>query len=425
MRSIFLFLLNLCFVFSVLFIWVMLLYQFFLTLGGFLWRQKCRKEERELEKREIELPGVSILIPARNEELVIDQTIRRMLEFDYPSDRMEVIVINDGSADRTGEIISSWASKDKRIRLFDIPKEESGQGKSAALNKALKVTRFEAVAIFDADNIPERDSLKRLCRSLVADPKLAAVTGKFRAYNRNQTLLTRLVNLESIVFQWTVQAGRWYFLKISALPGTNFVIWKRVVERLGGWDQQALTEDTELTFRIYEHPGLYIKFLPTAVTWEQEPERLKVWVRQRTRWARGNLYIISKYARRIFQRKPRSTAIELINLLYLYYLFIFAILFSDLAFVLSLFGLVHIRVIGPYFELWILAVCLYVLEVMLALSFEREDSFSNLFVSVIAYRTYTKLWVFIVLRSFWFEYIRKESRAWDKTQRVEVGPRTN
>lgn len=425
MRSIFLFLLNLCFVFSVLFIWVMLLYQFFLTLGGFLWRQKCRKEERELEKREIELPGVSILIPARNEELVIDQTIRRMLEFDYPSDRMEVIVINDGSTDRTGEIISSWASKDKRIRLFDIPKEESGQGKSAALNKALKVTRFEAVAIFDADNIPERDSLKRLCRSLVADPKLAAVTGKFRAYNRNQTLLTRLVNLESIVFQWTVQAGRWYFLKISALLGTNFVIWKRVVERLGGWDQQALTEDTELTFRIYEHPGLYIKFLPTAVTWEQEPERLKVWVRQRTRWARGNLYIISKYARRIFQRKPRSTAIELINLLYLYYLFIFAILFSDLAFVLSLFGLVHIRVIGPYFELWILAVCLYVLEVMLALSFEREDSFSNLFVAVIAYLTYTKLWVFIVLRSFWFEYIRKESRAWDKTQRVEVGPRTN
>ena len=425
MRSIFLFLLNLCFVFSVLFIWVMLLYQFFLTLGGFLWRQKCRKEERELEKREIELPGVSILIPARNEELVIDQTIRRMLEFDYPSDRMEVIVINDGSTDRTGEIISSWASKDKRIRLFDIPKEESGQGKSAALNKALKVTRFEAVAIFDADNIPERDSLKRLCRSLVADPKLAAVTGKFRAYNRNQTLLTRLVNLESIVFQWTVQAGRWYFLKISALPGTNFVIWKRVVERLGGWDQQALTEDTELTFRIYEHPGLYIKFLPTAVTWEQEPERLKVWVRQRTRWARGNLYIISKYARRIFQRKPRSTAIELINLLYLYYLFIFAILFSDLAFVLSLFGLVHIRVIGPYFELWILAVCLYVLEVMLALSFEREDSFSNLFVAVIAYLTYTKLWVFIVLRSFWFESIRKESRAWDKTQRVDVGPRTN
>ncbi|OPZ60622.1 MAG: hypothetical protein BWY86_00972 [Candidatus Aminicenantes bacterium ADurb.Bin508] len=92
---------------------------------------------------------------------------------------------------------------------------------------------------------------------------------------------------------------------------------------------------------------------------------------------------------------------------------------------LSLFGLVHIRVIGPYFELWILAVCLYVLEVMLALSFEREDSFSNLFVAVIAYLTYTKLWVFIVLRSFWFEYIRKESRAWDKTQRVEVGPRTN
>ena len=252
------------------------------------------------------------------------------------------------------------------MRLENIPPAEGGRGKSVVLNRGLAIASHRLIAVYDADNRPEPDSLKTLCRTLEADPRLAAVTGKFRAYNKDRTLLTRLVNIESIAFQWIIQAGRWFFLRVAFLPGTNFVIRKEVLEKIGGWDENALTEDSELTFRIYD-AGYLVKFAPTAVTWEQEPETLRVWVRQRTRWARGNNYLISKYARTIFcRRKPRAMAFEIFNLLFLYYLFMFAVVFSDLIFILSLFGLVRIRIPGPFAELWALAFLLFVLEVLIS-----------------------------------------------------------
>lgn len=282
------------------------------------------------------------------------------------------------------------------------------------MNWALKETSYDVIAIYDADNIPEKDSLRKLCNALVSDERLAAVTGKFRAYNKGRNLLTRMINIEGIAFQWIIQAGRWQFFKISAIPGTNFVIHKRVINELGGWDLQALTEDSELTFRIYEK-GYLIKFLPTATTWEQEPEILKVWIRQSTQWARGNNYIISKYGKKMFTSRPRMTLVELLNMLYLYYFFVFAILFSDILFILSLFGLVHIQVLRPYAELWGLAFLFYMLEVFIALSYEKEDTFSALYYVLMAYLTYTKLWIVVVLRGFYEEYIRGGERTWAKT----------
>lgn len=270
------------------------------------------------------------------------------------------------------------------------------------MNWALKETSYDVIAINDADNIPEKDSLRKLCNSLVSDERLAAVTGKFRAYNKGRNLLTRMINIEGIAFQWIIQAGRWQFFKISAIPRTNFVIHKRVINELGGWDLQALTEDSELTFRIYEK-GYLIKFLPTATTWEQEPENLKVWIRQSTRWARGNNYIISKYGKKMFTSRSRMTLVELLNMLYLYYFLVLAILFSDILFILSLFGLVHIQVLRPYAELWGLAFLFYMLEVFIAISYEKEDTFSVLYYVLMAYLTYTKLWIVVVLRDFYEE----------------------
>ena len=79
-----------------------------------------------------------------------------------------------------------------------------------------------------------------------------------------------------------------------------------ILESINGWNDQALTEDTELTIRIYDF-GYTIFWYPHAVTWEQEPESLRVWMKQRTRWARGNLWIISQYLLRIFQLKDRKS----------------------------------------------------------------------------------------------------------------------
>ncbi len=406
------------FVFSVIFIWFMLLYQFVLSIGGFfLWRKERKGFKSSIP--DTDLPGVSILIQARNEEKVIGSLLERIGELDYPEEKLEILVIDDGSEDKTGEIVSTCLSKDSRIRLIAIPIGEGGRGKGEALNRGLNESSHEVIAVYDADNMPEKESLKHLCRALLSNPKLAAVTGKYRAYNKSANLLTKFINIESIAFQWIIQAGRWMFLKIAFISGTNFVIRKSVLQEIGGWQPDALTEDTDLTFRIYQK-GYLVRFLPQAVSWEQEPERLKTWIRQRVRWARGNSYIISHYTRRVFKTKIKATTFELLNLFFLYYFFIFAILFSDVLFILSLLKVVRIRVLGPYFELWILAFFLFVLELLIALSLEREDSLGSLLIIVLAYFTYTKLWIFVVLKSIFQEFFQKRERIWDKTERVDI-----
>jgi len=413
-------LLNIVFVFSVIFIWLMLIYQFFLTIGGFLLNRKIIRESRR-PREDSPLPPVSILIPARNEAKVIEGLLRAIGNLDYPQDRLQVIVINDGSTDGTAEIVDRLSRTNPAIRLIDIPPHLGGRGKGAALNQALPSAAHDLIAVYDADNLPEPGSLARLSRALMAEPRLAAVTGKFRAYNKNKNLLTRLINLESISFQWIIQAGRSFFLNICFLPGTNFIVRKSALTEAGGWDEAALTEDAELTLRLYEK-GRRIKFLPTAVSWEQEPETLKAWVAQRTRWARGNTYLIAAHGRRLLRFPLKLMSIEILNLLYLYYFFVMAILFSDILFVLSLFGVVHIRVPGPYLQLWGLAFLLFLMEVLVALAFEDEDSWSSLGLAVVAYLTYTKLWVFIVIKSVLEEYVFRSKKTWVKTERVEPNP---
>ncbi len=299
----------------------MLLYQFLLTLGGlFYWKKEkmARPNDQALDNEE-RLPVVSILIPARNEALVIEGLLNGLAGQNYPSEKMEIIVINDGSTDMTADIVMSWQKRNNlNLKLINVSREESGRGKGAALNRGLSLCSGAVVAVYDADNLPEKDSLRKLVIELINHPRLAAVTGLFRAYNRHRNLLTRLINLESIAFQWIIQAGRNYFLNIAFLAGTNYVIRRNVLETLGGWDERALTEDTELTLRIYEQ-GWQVKFLPAAISWEQEPEKLKTWFRQRTRWARGNNDLILRQLRGLFQRRLSVTSLEMVNLFYLYY----------------------------------------------------------------------------------------------------------
>lgn len=399
----------------------MLIYQFLLSVGGFLWRQKLFRQKKYgqvLNLPQEDLPSVSILIPCRNEGKVIKKTVEKVMAMNYPAERLEIMVINDGSTDNTKEIAQQLSHDNKNVVFIDIPEKISGRGKGAALNLCLQKVKHDLIAVFDADNQPHEDSLIQLVSHLEADPNLAAATGKFRAYNKNRNLLTRLINIESVAFQWIIQAGRWFLLGISMLPGTNFVIRKSVLIEVGGWDEKALTEDTELTFRIYQK-GYKVKFIPDAVTEEQEPERLSTWIRQRTRWARGNNYIIAKFNRSIMKKSNRLISLELMNLFYLYYLFVFAILFSDVIFIMSMFNLVDIKIAGPYLELWILAFLLFVLEVILALHYEDEDSFINFTLTLFAYFTYTKLWVVVVLTSLFQDIVLRKERTWAKTERFD------
>jgi cellulose synthase/poly-beta-1,6-N-acetylglucosamine synthase-like glycosyltransferase len=410
---------NYLFVFSVIIIWFMLGYQFILFLVGYLYGFRAEKQRRALEQQPLELPPISLMIPAHNEGIVITSTLEALLKLNYPADKLEILVVNDGSTDDTAKLVEAVAARDARVRLFNVPAEFAARGKSAALNRGLPECRHNVIGIFDADNVPEQDSVLHLARQLVADPSLGAVIGKFRCINKKKNLLTRFINLECLAFQWIVQAGRWHMLRMSTLPGTNYLIRRGLLEELGGWDEQALTEDAEMSIRVYQ-AGHLIKFVPYAVTWEQEPETLRVWFKQRTRWARGNNYVLEKYFMRVFKIKPRVIGLELFYAMAVYYVFFLAILLSDLLFILSCVNLVLIPVPGPYKEVWLFAYFLFILELVIALSREKEDSPLNILLIALAYFTYCQLWILVVLKAAYDDFVLKREHVWVKTQRFRV-----
>jgi cellulose synthase/poly-beta-1,6-N-acetylglucosamine synthase-like glycosyltransferase len=411
--------LSALFVVAVILIWFMIAYQFVLTGFGYLNFIRSLKEKARLDGAAFDYPGCTILIPARNEERVIQKTLEAMCSLDYPPDRLTIVVIDDGSTDGTADLVRGVAARHPRVRHFRIPPEEGGKGKSRALNLALRQVETEIVAIYDADNTPDRAALRHLVAQLLTFPELGAALGKFRTRNKNATLLTRFINIETLSFQSILQAGRWQMHNIATLPGTNFVVWTRILKELEGWDEAALTEDSELTIRLYQR-GYKVKFVPYAVTYEQEPQEWRVWTRQRMRWVRGNSYVIGKFIRQLPRFKSKRLALDILYTLSLYYVFFFAILISHGLFLASAAGLVSIPLPGPYTYVWIMAFVLFLAEIFLAISYDGEDSLRNFGLIVLMYFTYCQFWVYIVLKAWYTEYVKKEKRVWDKTARTEM-----
>lgn len=407
---------SILFLVAVILIWFMIGYQLVLTIAGYLHYRASRKERRAIDGMKFDFPPVSILIPAHNEELVIADTLDAMLALDYPPEKMEVIVVNDGSTDRTKEIIESFAARDARIVLFDVPQGEGGKGKSRALNLGVKRANAEFIAIYDADNTPDRSALRYLIAQMLLHDELGAVIGKFRTINKKRSLVTRFINIETLSFQSILQAGRWKMLGITTLPGTNYVIRKKIIEEMGGWDEDAITEDSEMSVRMYMHDWK-IKTIPYAVTYEQEPETWRVWWRQRLRWVRGNNYVARKFFRMRKEITSRKLRLEVAYTLALYYVFFVAILISDLLFVLSATNIVVITLPGPYTTVWLLAIVLFFAEIMLALSYDREDSFTAFLLIGLMYFTYCQIWIFLVARAFYLDAVKKQKQSWDKTVR--------
>lgn len=410
--------LEVLFIVIVSVMWLMIFYQLFFTLLGYIYRGKSNREKARLDAAfdEAQLQPVSILVPAHNEELVIEDTVRALAALDYPAERLEIVIVNDGSTDRTAEIVERMGKQDPRVRLFNVPPEEAARGKSHALNLGMQDARHPFLAIFDADNTPEPLALRYLMLQFPGHPQRAAAFGKFRTRNRKRNLLTRFINLETLSFQFMIQAGRYLLFNIGILPGTNFVIRRAAIEQYGSWDEEALTEDTELSIRLYSH-GQEIKFVPYSVTWEEEPEAWATWIRQRTRWVRGNFYVLRKFLLPSFKFGHFGLTLELLHLFLLYYSFLGAILASHLIFLLSLAGLISILAPGPYLAVWICAFLLFLMEITMVAAYEDEASPENVGVIALMYFTYCQAWIILVFRALYQEYIQKGRVKWEKTKR--------
>ena len=411
--------LSFLFVVAVILIWFMIAYQFALTIFGYINYLKSFRERKSVDATQYNYPTCTIMIPAHNEAMVIGRTVESMLKLEYPKDKLTILVINDGSKDETASIVQKFADQDSRVVLFNVPLGEGGKGKSRALNLGLKQVNSEVIAIYDADNTPDPKALRYLVAQLITNQQLGGVIGKFRTVNKDATLLTRFINIETLSFQSILQAGRWQMHNIATLPGTNFVVWTHLMRDLEGWDEQALTEDSELSIRIYQK-GYKIKFVPYALTYEQEPQEWKVWLKQRMRWVRGNNYVIAKFFKEIPKFKSKRLAFDILYTLLLYYVFFVAIIISDALFIVSGLNLVSIALPGPYTLVWMFAFFLFILEIFLAVSFDSEDSLKSIGLILVMYFTYCQFWIYVVLKAVYVERFQKKKGFWDKTVRFDV-----
>ncbi|MBZ0272355.1 glycosyltransferase [bacterium] len=411
---------DLAFLSAAIGIWLFLLFNVVLTFYAFLNGLSAEKERKRIKDEPFPFPFVSILIPAHNEEVVIDRTVQAMLALNYPRERLEIIVVNDGSSDATGEIVQRLAARHRIIKYVEIPPGEGGKGKSHTLNVGLQHAVGDIIAVYDADNRPEPDALFYLVANLVEDQKLAAVLGKVRTINRDRGYLPPFINLEFIAFQWLMQGGRYKLFNLATLPGTNYVIWRKILDKAGRFDEEAIAEDAELSIRIYEF-GYRIKFIPYSVTWEQEPEDMRTFIRQRTRWAQGMKYIVRKFLRVAFQMRNRRIMFDLFYMFSLYYVFFFALILSDIIAILGLLGVVKLGLIGPFTFIWFLAAMLFFMQQLIAISLEEEESFKNIVLSMLMYVTYCQVWIVVIVRAFWMDMLagRKKTK-WDKTVRYRI-----
>lgn len=236
-------------------------------------------------------PAITVLIAAHNEEAVVADIMKALLEADYPGEKLTIIPVNDRSTDRTREIIDAFAEQHPSIAPFH--RIGGKPGKAAALKDAMALVNTEVVLIFDADYIPG----KALIRQLVApffDPEIGAVMGRVVPLNVGKKCLTRLLDLERSGGYQVDQQARMNLHLVPQYGGTVAGVRKSALDEIGGWNENALAEDTDLTYRLLL-AGWKTAYENRAECYEEVPERWPVRVRQIMRWAKGHNQAMANY----------------------------------------------------------------------------------------------------------------------------------
>ncbi|HQD51012.1 MAG TPA: glycosyltransferase family 2 protein, partial [Defluviitaleaceae bacterium] len=262
------------------------------------------------------------------------------------------------------------------------------------------------------------ESLKLLVEAAENTPNAAGAVGYVKTINANKNILTRLIAQEFQVFQLLMQCGRWFLFKTGSLTGTNMLVKRSIIEEVGQYDVYAIAEDAELTLRITSK-GKILPIVPESVTWEQEPEKLAVFIKQRTRWLQGNLYILEKIFHSFDYYKGR-TLVHTFQQILIYIVFLFFLLTSHAWFIAGLFGLTTFSVKLPLLLIWYASYLFYVAQLLSAQAAEESFSPLNIIIGFISYFTYSQLFLFLYFRSL-FLYLKakrkKQIISWDKTLR--------
>ena len=229
-------------------------------------------------------PTLTVLVPAYNEEKVIARTIASLIDSDYPN--KEIIIIDDGSKDRTLDIVKIY-----RKDIIVLHKENGG--KASALNYGLVYAKGEIIVIVDADTMIGKTALKEIVKGFRNDTRIAAVAGNIKVRNRIN-LLTNCQALEYIAGIQIVRRAFDLFGTITIVPGALGAFRKKFLEDLGTYDKDTIVEDFDMTIKLLK-VKLSRQGSTDAIAYTQAPDTLADFIKQRRRWYRGNIQVLKKH----------------------------------------------------------------------------------------------------------------------------------
>ena len=237
-------------------------------------------------------PPVAVFVPCHNEERVLAHMMDALLACDYPEQQLVIIPIDDRSTDATGRIVDSYAARfPDRVRPYH--RTGGKPGKAAALKEASSASDAGIHLVFDADYLPGRGLIKQLVGPFF-DPEVGAVMGRVVPMNVGKSLLTRLLDLERTGGYQVDQQARMNLGLIPQYGGTVGGVRRAALLHVGGWRDDTLAEDTDMTFRLVL-AGWEVVYQNRSECYEEVPEHWPSRIRQIKRWARGHNQSLVRY----------------------------------------------------------------------------------------------------------------------------------
>jgi cellulose synthase/poly-beta-1,6-N-acetylglucosamine synthase-like glycosyltransferase len=238
---------------------------------------------------EEDLPWYTVLVPLHREGPMLPALIERLTALDYPPDRLEVLLLVEADDDETHAALGACPLP-PHIRPITVPPGRP-RTKPRALNVGLARARGTFVVVYDAEDRPDSDQLRKAVAAFRALPRrVVCLQARLNFYNRHQTLLTRLFTVDYALWYDALLPGLTGHVRPGAfvpLGGTSNHFRTEALRRLGGWDPFNVTEDCDLGVRV-ARARLQVALLDST-TWEEAVTRIGPWVRQRSRWVKGYL----------------------------------------------------------------------------------------------------------------------------------------
>ncbi len=253
-----------------------------------LQRKAARKESLTALPGE---PLVSIVVPAYNEEVNAVKTVRALLKTNYP--HVEIVFVDDGSKDKTYELVREAFAGEPRVTVVAKP----NGGKASALNYGIQRAKGDFVVCIDGDTSLDVDAIGLMMKHF-AELSVAAVAGNVRVGNEH-SLLTRWQAIEYITSQNFDRRAYDLLNCITVVPGAIGAFRKDAILGVGGFTDDTLAEDCDLTIRLLRH-GYRVRYENTAVAWTEAPETLKMFFKQRFRWSFGTMQSLWKHRDALF-----------------------------------------------------------------------------------------------------------------------------